>query len=85
MMNNMNKVKMIYSETVGTMIPYGFIRKFSKSDEVIIGQEHFTWCEDDCIYYSDDIDGKGYFEEDVHESFIRHSTGHRVDFIFDVA
>lgn len=72
----------IYSEYCG-IIPRGFVLKYSKSDEVIIGKEHFTWNESECMYMSDDVDGKGYFLEDIFTPFIRCSTGSRVDFLLD--
>lgn len=72
----------IYSDYCG-MIPRGFRLKYSKSDEVIIGTEHFTWSETEVMYLSDDIDGKGYFQEDTTQPFVKCSTGSRVDFIFD--
>lgn len=81
MMNN-NKIKMIYSEYEERMIPYGFVRKYSANDEVKVGHEHFTWCEEDLVYYSDDVDGFGFFEEDTQKPYIN-CYGSRVDFIFD--
>lgn len=50
------------------MIPTGFtIRKVffdRKGNEPykICKQEHYTWDENDLVYYSDDIDGKYYME-----------------------
>lgn len=74
--------KYIYSETVGMMIPTGFVRKFSSSDEVRIGKEHFSWSESDCLYWSDEVDGCGYDHMDIINPYINWK-GNRVDFIFD--
>lgn len=78
----MANTKYIYSESDNRMIKYGFRFKYSYSDVVFIGTEHFTWCEDDEVYYSDDIDGK-YFEEYQTESPYIDYRGFRKDFIWD--
>ena len=79
----MNNDKMVYSEYENRMIRTGFVRKYSIGDEVRIGTEHFTWCEDDLMYWSDDVDGSGYEEYEC-VPYIRHN-GLRVDFIWDQA
>lgn len=83
-MNSLTKnFGFVYSDTIGSMIPRGFVRKYSIGDEVIIGDEHFTWCENDCMYWSDDIDGKGFEYDDILTPFISRISGRRVDFLFD--
>lgn len=76
-------VKYILSDMIGCMIPKGFVLKYSTSDEVIIGKEHFSWNECECLYCSDDIDGSAYDYEDIHDSYVSRNTGRRIDFIFD--
>lgn len=76
-------IKRVYSEYLEEFIPTGFIRKYSASDYVIVGTEHFTWNEDDLVYYSDDVDGKLYWLEDIDTPYIDWFKGLRVDFILD--
>ena len=44
--------KMIMSESLDEMVVAGFT----------VGGEHFTWNDDDCVYWSDDVDDE-YFQE----------------------
>ena len=84
-MERTNTNNYIFSEMVGEMIPSGFVRKYSRGDEVIIGKEHFTWSEDECAYLSDDVDGFVFFIEDV-EPYLCYRWGeckYRIDFVFD--
>ena len=75
---------MIYSDYLEEWIPSGFVRKYSYSDYVIIGHEHFSWNEEDLCYYSDDIDdGFAYWVDDILKPYMKYSTGARVDFILD--
>lgn len=60
---------MIYSEYLETMIPKGFtITKvyFNKQGNekyyVSTKEHHYTWHEEDLVYYSDIIDGRYYME-----------------------
>ena len=58
---------MIYSNSLGCMIEKGFtISKvvfYNKGGfKLLRYKEHFTWNDNDCVYYSDEIDGKYYFE-----------------------
>ena len=85
MMND--NIKMIYSDSEGEMKKYGFVLKRSIGDEVYISDEHFTWCDEDEVYYSDDVDGKYYEEYETEKPFISWFLGRcrRIDFIFDKA
>lgn len=74
--------KYIYSESNCGMVKKGFIRKYSIGDEVYIGKEHFTWSDDDMVYYSDDTD-EGYYEEYECKPYISFPSGKRIDFIWD--
>ena len=76
-------IKRVYSEYLEEFIPAGFVRKYSASDYVIVGKEHFTWNEDDLVYYSDDVDGKLFWLEDINTPYFDWFTGKRVDFILD--
>lgn len=77
--------KMIYSESNDEMVKYGFVRKYSVGDEVIISKVHFTWCDDDMVYYSDDTDEVWYEEYQTEQPYIDWNWGRckRVDFIWD--
>lgn len=76
-------IKRVYSDYLEDFIPAGFVRKYSASDYCYIGKEHYTWNEEDLVYYSDDEDGKMYWLEDIYEPYISWMKGMRVDFIFD--
>ena len=58
----MNTNNYIYSETIGTMIPKGFTTRkvlFSKDGSTpykICNSFHWTWNEEDAVYYRDDVD-----------------------------
>ena len=49
--------KMIYSDTVGGMIPKGF-KRLKKDGEY----RHYTWNESDAVYWADDVDDRYYME-----------------------
>ena len=60
---------MIYSDYLETMIPQGFTltkvfihREHWTPYKISKRSEHFTWNEEDLVYYSDIIDGKYYDE-----------------------
>ena len=78
----MANTKYIYSEIENRMIKYGFRFKYSYSDVVFISEYHYTWNEEDEVYYSDDIDGI-YIEECDTESPYIDYRGYRKDFIWD--
>lgn len=41
----------IYSDSLDTMVVRGFTIHWKK-----YGDEHYTWSDDDCLYWSDDRD-----------------------------
>lgn len=49
--------KMIYSDTCGRMIPSGF-KRLKKDGEY----RHYTWSEDDAVYWADDVDDRYFME-----------------------
>lgn len=51
-MNNM-----IYSDSLGGMINKGFYMKKVDGE-----YRHYTWNDNDCVYYADDVDDRYYFE-----------------------
>ena len=53
--NGMNN--MIYSDSLGGMIIKGFYMK-KKNGEY----RHYTWSNEDCVYWADDVDDRYYFE-----------------------
>ena len=73
-----------HSEYLEADIPTGFVLKYSASDYVIVGKEHFTWNEEDLVYYSDDVDGKMYWIDDIVQPYMNYWHGFRVDFILDM-
>ena len=64
----MKNNKMIYSDYLETMIPAGFTTQKVLFDRQgcegykVCKPMHYTWNEEDLLYYSDDIDGKAYDE-----------------------
>ena len=48
---------MVYSEYLGIMVIKGFYMK-KKSGEY----RHYTWNDEDCLYWADDVDDRFYFE-----------------------
>lgn len=76
--------KTVYSEYLEADIPTGFVLKVSISDYVIVGKEHFTWNEEDLVYYSDVVDGKMYWFDDILQPYMNYWRGFRVDFILDM-
>ena len=48
---------MIYSEYLGEMIIKGFYMK-KKNGEY----RHYTWNDEDCLYWADDVDDRFYFK-----------------------
>ncbi len=62
-------MKMIYSDYLETMIPAGFTTRkvlFDKQGnetyKICKHSEHYSWNEEDLLYYSDDIDSEAYDE-----------------------
>ena len=55
MVNGMNN--MIYSDSLGGMIIKGFYMK-KKNGEY----RHYTWDDEDCVYWADDVDDRYYCE-----------------------
>ena len=56
---------MIYSEYLDCMIPSGFTTAkvyFSNNGITKCKSSHWSWCEEDCVYYSDTVDGAYYNE-----------------------
>ena len=59
----------IWSDTVGTMIPKGFttravlIKNDGSEPYKVCAPYHWTWDEDDAVYYRDDIDGETMYYE----------------------
>ena len=59
---------MVYSEYLGTMIVKGFTLKRFYIDitgvkpYLIKGCKHYTWNEDDLVYYNDDVDDDFFFD-----------------------
>ena len=64
----MKECKMIYSDYLGTMIPAGFTTKKVLFDRrgnegyKICKSFHYTWNEEDLLYYRDDVDDEAYDE-----------------------
>ena len=64
----MKNNKMIYSDYMGTMIPAGFTTQKvlidRRGDEgyKICKPMHYSWNEEDLLYYSDDVDDRAYDE-----------------------
>jgi hypothetical protein len=56
-------MKKIWSDTVGDMIPKGFKRELKNG-----GYRHYTWNEEDAVYWADDVDDRYYFYGDVPEN-----------------
>ena len=61
-------IDMIYSEYLEMMIPKGFTIKRCYIDITgtkpyyITGCNHYTWNEDDLVYYNDDVDEDFYYD-----------------------
>ena len=53
----MNTNNMIFSKYLGEMVIKGFYMKKKNGD-----LRHYTWNDDDCVYWADDVDDKFYFE-----------------------
>ncbi len=75
--------KYIYSDQEDRMVKQGFVRKYSIGDEVWIGDEHFTWNDEDEVYWSDVVDDKYYEEYETDHPFVSARSGKRIDFIWD--
>lgn len=75
--------KYIYSDSEDRMVKQGFVIKYSIGDEVWIGDEHFTWNDEDEVYWSDDVDDKYYEEYETDNPFVSARSGKRIDFIWD--
>ena len=64
----MKSNNMIYSDYLETMIPAGFTTQkvlFDRQGDEgykVCKPMHYSWNEEDLLYYSDDIDGKAYDE-----------------------
>ena len=64
----MRSNSMIYSDDLETMIPAGFTTQKVLFDRQggegykVCKPMHYSWNEEDLLYYSDDIDGKAYDE-----------------------
>ena len=48
---------MVYSDSLGVMIIKGFYMK-KKNGEY----RHYTWNDEDCVYWADDVDDRYYCE-----------------------
>ena len=59
---------MVYSEYLGTMVVKGFTLKRAyiditgKNPYFIKGCKHYTWDEDDLVYYNDAVDDDFFFD-----------------------
>lgn len=48
---------MIYSDSLGEMVIKGFYKKMRNGD-----YRHYTWNDEDCVYYADDRDDLIYLD-----------------------
>lgn len=49
--------KMVWSDSLDEMVVAGFKKKLKSG-----GYTHYTWSDEDCLYWNDDVDDKYYFD-----------------------
>lgn len=59
----MTNEKMVYSDSLDRMVISGFTMKLKRG-----GYTHYTWSDEDCVYWNDDIDGR--YREEVPDNAI---------------